>query len=439
MNTNELNKFDQLLKSKIENHKEDFNASDWAKLEAKLPTSAPKSIWSNPWLWSGAATIAIIATALFLYDGSSNNKSAQEKASGQDNSSMELSAIEKENTNTTIDKKEVVTNSIETPENSTTKPSTKEETKTESNINKTETTASNKPSTEINSTPQVGNEQGPKVDLSPSVTPEDFAKAVAVEKPIAHIGCKHTEQCINNKFNFESTTQSNVDYLWDFGDEKYSKEQNPSHKYAEPGSYKVSLIVRSKIDNTVLTKAKEILISVLDAPNVNFELEEITTNGVPAHSFINTTDRASIWSWNLGDGNISSEKDPYHNYKRKGYYNVSLTASNEDGCSKTFSKKIFIENDYNLLAPNSFTPNGDGINDFFIPEALKVMDVEFSMSIYSQTDGLIFETKSNNIPWDGVNNQNGEKCNYGNYIWIVTLTTPQGQTEQYKGAVLILE
>jgi gliding motility-associated-like protein len=260
-----------------------------------------------------------------------------------------------------------------------------------------------------------------------------------VKKPDAQIFCKVKEQCAGSIFVFETTSQKDVDYLWSFGDEKFSKEQNPTHKFETAGSYKVGLIVRSKIDNSALTKAKEILIHVIELPNVSFETEETVNMGIPVLSFINTTDKANKWSWNLGDGNISSDKDPYHNYKRKGYYNVSLTATNKEGCISTKSKKVHIENDYNLLAPNSFTPNGDGINDFFIPEALKVMDIEFSMSVYSQADGLLFETKSVNSPWNGMNNQTGDKCKEGNYIWVVTLTNNKGQTEQYKGAVLILE
>ena len=437
MNTNELNKFDQLLKSKIENHKEVFNAGDWSKLEEKLPSSSPKSIWSNPWLWSGAAAIAIIATVLCINNNLKNESQVEQKSPERNTPSTELSLIEKDNDHSYS--KDVDLDLNENVDNLKVNPLESEKPLSNQKIIKPETTASKNPDTDVNPTATVKPDNETKVNLSPTVTPEDFAIAISVEKPVAHIFCKSTEQCVNSKFIFETTSQNDVDYLWDFGDENYSKEQNPTHKFSEPGSYKVSLIVRSKIDNTVLTKAKEVLITVQEAPKVNFETEVIVSNGIPTHSFINTTDRAISWSWNLGDGNISNDKDPYHNFKRKGYYNVSLTAINEEGCSKTHTRKIYGENDYNLLAPNSFTPNGDGINDFFIPEALKVMDVEFSMSIFSQTDGLLFETKSNNIPWDGINNQNGEKCANGNYIWIVTLTNAQGKIEQYKGAVLILE
>ena len=95
--------------------------------------------------------------------------------------------------------------------------------------------------------------------------------------------------------------------------------------------------------------------------------------------FISLTLRTkrTSWSWNFGDGSISNEKDPNHTYRNKGQYLVSLAATNSEGCTSNINKDILINEDYNLLAPNSFTPNGDGINDYFLPAALKSFKRKF--------------------------------------------------------------
>ncbi len=445
MSINKLNNFDKLLKSKLDQHSIPFNEGDWNALEKKLPKQSPTPFYKNPWLWSGAAVVTLIISSFILFDSTKTitNENTPSVSSEKNNTNLSNIKAEDGSTQQNITSKNQVNENKSIPHKNEDNDNGSDNSKTNINqdtetlnIDNTETTASKN-----NETKTTDNANNTFVDssLSPSVAPEEFNTIIEVKKPEAFIICKNTEMCAGQTFTFETASQKDVDYLWSFGDETFSKEQNPKHKFPSSGSYKVGLIVRSKIDNAVLTKAKDILINVLETPNVDFETEETINMGIPSLSFINMTEKANQWSWNLGDGNISNEKDPYHNYRRKGYYNVSLTATNKEGCTATASKKVYIENDYNLLAPNSFTPNGDGINDYFIPEALKIMDSEFSMSIFSQSEGLLFETKNINQQWDGINQQTGEKCNAGNYIWVVTLTNNQGQTEQYKGAVLILE
>ena len=48
-------------------------------------------------------------------------------------------------------------------------------------------------------------------------------------------------------------------------------------------------------------------------------------------------------------------------------------------------------------------------------------------------------TKNIDQPWDGTNQKAGTKCPEGSYVWVVKLTNENGQTEQYKGAILLLK
>ena len=217
------------------------------------------------------------------------------------------------------------------------------------------------------------------------------------------------------------------------------KTKHPSHLFTSPGSYNISLIVRSKIDNSIMTRSNDQLLIVHAKPNVQFDWEMNEENGIPYISFINLTDKGTSWSWNLGNGSTSIEKDPIHTYRNKGQYLVTLTATSSEECSSTINQEILINQDYNLLAPNSFTPNGDGINDYFLPAALNGLNGSFTMTVYSQTEGLIYDTKNINQPWDGTNQKAGTKCKEGSYVWVVKLTNEKGQPEQYKGVILLLK
>ena len=67
------------------------------------------------------------------------------------------------------------------------------------------------------------------------------------------------------------------------------------------------------------------------------------------------------------------------------------------------------------------------------------MNVEFIMTIYNKQGKLIYKTKNINQPWDGFNQNTGEKCIQGSYIWVIQLTNKLGQNEQYKGPLLLLD
>ena len=54
------------------------------------------------------------------------------------------------------------------------------------------------------------------------------------------------------------------------------------------------------------------------------------------------------------------------------------------------------------------------------------------MTVYSQTEGLVYNTKNIDQPWDGTNQKAGTKCKEGSYVWVVKITNEKGQTEQYK-------
>ncbi len=67
-------------------------------------------------------------------------------------------------------------------------------------------------------------------------------------------------------------------------------------------------------------------------------------------TFSNFSQNATSYSWNFGDGNTSSDKDPVYTYASGGDYTVTLTASNAAGKSAQKSESLTITNPDMLLA-----------------------------------------------------------------------------------------
>lgn len=124
-------------------------------------------------------------------------------------------------------------------------------------------------------------------------------------------------------------------WLWDFGDETNSTEQNPEHTYTTDGNYTVSLTVVGDGEALNLTETKPDYITVYDTePNANFYGTPMF--GAPPLT-VQFTDQSGSYDgiisrlWNFGDDTTGTEKNPQHTYTTEGVYTVSLNVTEEDG------------------------------------------------------------------------------------------------------------
>lgn len=128
----------------------------------------------------------------------------------------------------------------------------------------------------------------------------------------------------------DQSTGTGTSWSWDFGDGGSSTLQNPSHAYAAPGTYAVSLTVNGPGCGDTETKAG--YVTVGSAPTAAFSAS--TTSGA-APLQVDFTDLSSGaptgWSWDFGDGGSATTQDAGHLYTTPGTYTVTLTATNTCG------------------------------------------------------------------------------------------------------------
>jgi len=109
--------------------------------------------------------------------------------------------------------------------------------------------------------------------------------------------------------------------------------------------------------------------------------------------------------WDFGDGSdLSEEESPEHVYVVSGIRDVTLRIYNDLGCYKEYTEKISIGEGYFAMFPDIFTPNNDGINDYFQGELVGFSSFKFE--IYDIWNNMLFATavnvvSNNNWGWDG--------------------------------------
>lgn len=161
--------------------------------------------------------------------------------------------------------------------------------------------------------------------------------------------------------------------------------------------------------------------------------EPILFNSLSTGDIVNIT-------WDFGDGSpdVVGDFNPTHIYSQVGSYQVDLTVEYPYGCTETYTEVIQITKGYDIILPNAFTPNGDGLNDTIRPVTLCVKEME--LSVYDTWGSLIYVEVGidDNIKgWDGT--INGQSAENGNYIIVVKATTYRGETIDINGPITLIK
>lgn len=148
--------------------------------------------------------------------------------------------------------------------------------------------------------------------------------------------------CDGNAMNFTDNSGNNPAlWQWDFGDGSLiDNNQNPSHLYANPGTYTVELTAAAQ----GCFNSGTMDVTVHPNPVADFSVQ----NGCMGVN-TNFTDQSSIssgnitqWNWDFGDGNTSVLQNPSHVYAAQGNYNVTLTVTSDQNCSDTYTTAVTV-------------------------------------------------------------------------------------------------
>ncbi len=152
-----------------------------------------------------------------------------------------------------------------------------------------------------------------------------------------------------------------------------------------------------------------------------------TNKNIDSYSATNVTAKEKVQLSKLN-------KKLYEAAAADGKINGQGQNSDSDGL-KVKSTTVYKGASFNLDAPSSFTPNGDGIMDEFMPNSLK-NDDRFVLKVYDDNGNEIFKSKDVSKPWKGITNA-GVTVPEGKYKWDVALIK-DNKTSIFKGQVKLL-
>ncbi|OQX81103.1 MAG: hypothetical protein B6D61_01125 [Bacteroidetes bacterium 4484_249] len=186
----------------------------------------------------------------------------------------------------------------------------------------------------------------------------------------------------------------------------------------------------------------------IQKPYVHFSYENVSYDSLLTDTFLLTE-----FHWDFGD-NVTADNvaSPNHTYTNTGTYNVLFDYITYYGCPGKDSIDMEVK-PVELVFPNAFTPNGDGLNEIFViyeddgtndeenggvlksglddPVDLSKYYISNTLKVFNRWGQVVFETDNYQNDWDG------SRLRDGIYYYILIC---EGETDSptYKGSVMIL-
>jgi len=153
--------------------------------------------------------------------------------------------------------------------------------------------------------------------------------SIPVNPPVASFNVMNTFVCVTDSVQFLNSSNDATTYSWSVPGAipTASADANPYFQFPTSGTYEVTLIADGPGGTD--SEIQLITIEAHGVPVASFAQSSTIVNVLSAFvTFTNSSTNSNGYLWNFGDGDVSTDFEPWHNYNAVGIYSVSLIAIN---------------------------------------------------------------------------------------------------------------
>lgn len=250
--------------------------------------------------------------------------------------------------------------------------------------------------------------------------------------------------CEPLKLNLYNNSTQQFDCWINYGTGELIKGCGTSElEYTTAGQYDITVNVKSR-EGCENGKTIPNMVTVYPKPIASFTMSpQPTTVLLTEIEFTDLSEgRVVERIWNFGSFGSSEELNPIFEFpdQDSASYPVRLKVITDKECSDDTIRPVIIGQEYVMYVPSAFTPNGDNVNDVFLPASTGVDAEDFTFMIFDRWGKKIFESKEKTLGWDGTNIDSGEPAPAGIYVWklVVGDYSLEKERHEYMGNLMLM-
>lgn len=248
--------------------------------------------------------------------------------------------------------------------------------------------------------------------------------------PVAVLAVLNDPVCVGDGVQFQQQGQHGVSYAWQFGEGGAGQGSMPTHTYAAPGAYVVSMIATGT-GGCMDTASYAITVHGLPESTLTFAP---VGNSDLAFQFA-APHGAAAYAWSFGDGGRSALEAPLYHFGEAGEWEVCVEVTNDAGCISEQCELVRVDGPNVVWMPSAFSPDGDGVNEKLLPVIVGANVAAYRFTVLDRWGGVLFETTDPARGWDGT--AQGRIMDPGVYVWRLEWRQ-DGTTHERMGHVTVM-
>lgn len=232
--------------------------------------------------------------------------------------------------------------------------------------------------------------------------------------------------CMGESIQLSVPAVLNASYSWTGPNGFSSNDRAPEITAAtadEAGQYSVLVAVGN------CSSSLDVEVAVNSLPNVSIMADTTIEEGESLQLYATG---GVIYEWSPADY-LSSNATPTPIFSGApvGQYSYEVSIQDAIGCALTETVNVEVTPRTDLLIVDLFTPNEDGINDYWRIDFLQNFE-PYTIQVFSRGGLEVFRSTAYNNDWDGTHYKTGQKLPEGTYYYVI-----QANFKEFTGAVTI--
>ena len=231
----------------------------------------------------------------------------------------------------------------------------------------------------------------------------------------------------------QTINPDSIKFDWYFDDgSSIFNEQNPKYIFTRTGKHTIKV----HSDWNQCKQITEKKFEIYPKPEVDMSFQRAGwSNGHTLYRFESNNKEENRLIWDIGGDRKTDVNRFIYPFTDTGLYSIGLTAINQFGCEAVLNKSLWVYPPFYLELPNTFTPNGDGLNDQFGPEVIE-KHRRFQMTVRNTLGVIVYESKDAKKPWDGM--VSGKTAMPGVYAYQIQVLDFDNIDREYKGTIMLM-